>query len=247
MINTLKHLLQFIEHHPQTMITFRYVLGFFATTFLIWFSGIYSKLIGKKPILEINTIGSFCFVKNHEQSIKIVAFFINAIVLNRSNERIIVRDKFSLSLLTLSYLRLINPFSQKRYLKLYRLTFPTYPRLNKETIEVPQSAWYTEYSGTVEGAKLDLPPTEHGAGYLLFITSLSGDTSHLLKNKTVKLTLKAELTSGKILKSKIQLNIKQDEQEIEKFCPGIYDYIEKNCNNFTEIVNSTLLEAYSLY
>ena len=194
---------------------------------LAWLSGLF-RIIRKytiKPKLEIVPTASVVFIENIEEqgsyrNLVRASFIINAGLINRINERIVL-DKCYLSFET-------EKFWRRYKQKLLRIAFPARPRKVIGTGIKYMGVFFTEYleeEGKREVITGELDPKDMCGGYLLFVSFTYGNWNPKIKNERIRVKLNGILTSGDKISSKASLRIEQSRDIIEELVPGLLEHV----------------------
>ncbi len=216
-------LLSWFETHQVTVDIIQWI----SLLLIAWFSGLFRfiRSYTVKPIFEIVPTASMVFIekiKEHDKHRELVraSFIINAGLVNRTNERIVL-DKAYLSYET-------EKFWRRYKQQLLHVVFPSRPRKQVGTVTKLMSVFFTEYSeenGRHEVITGILEPKDKCGGYLLFVSFTYGNWNPKIRNGRINVKLTGVLTSGEKITSKASLRIEQSKEVIEKFSPGLLKHI----------------------
>jgi hypothetical protein len=215
--------LAWIEAHPVTV-------GLIEAAVLVgaaWFTGVfaYFRRFVRRPKLRVARTASFVYLHEYpataeEPAFTTAAFVINASVINRSIEKVVV-DHFWLAYECSDRKR---SFKQK----LLKIGFPDRPRKRSGSSYKFMGVWFSKFPASeleLESAEGILEPADIDSGYLLFVSKTYGTWSPTAVEGTVKIELSVELSSGDILKTRVTIRALRDSAFLDEFVPNLTEHV----------------------
>lgn len=212
-----------IEAHPVTI----GIIQASIILLLAWITGVasYFRRYIRKPVLRIAPTASFAFLhesydEEASKDVTIAAFIINASVINRSIEKVVV-DYF-----WLSYPCDDRRRSEKQ--KLLRVAFPDLPRKRVGSGMKYMGVWFSDFPAStvnIESAQGKLEPSDIESGYLLFVSKTWGTWSPQVLNAKTAVNLNVELSNGKCLSDSTSIFVVRDEELANEFVPNFVEHV----------------------
>lgn len=194
---------------------------------IAWITGVfaYFRRFLRRPTLRVARAASFVYLHTEEATpstpeVTTAAFVLNASLINRSNEKVVV-DYFWLSYNC-------DDWKRRYRQKLLRVGFPDLPRKRSGESIKYMGVWFSHYPASdiqLESPQGKVEPSEMESGYLLFVSKTDGNWSPLIESEQVSVKLNVAVTSGACFTHKAKIRIMKDSQFLEEFVPNLKEHV----------------------